>query len=173
MTGDPPAIKRQPSPNTARRSLVLPDEAATARLAARLSTRARRGDVFALWGDLGSGKTAFARAFLRARLDPQLEVPSPTFTLVQLYGGEAAGDVPVYHFDLYRIVAPDDAIELGIEDAFVDGISLIEWPQRLGRHLPPARLDIHLSFGERETVRHVTLDGGGEWPRRLAGALDD
>src|SRR5271170_7579662 len=111
----------------------LPDAAATAALAARLATLARPRDVVALRGTLGSGKTSFARGFIAARAGRALEVPSPTFTLVQTY------DLPagtIWHFDLYRLVRPDDAIELGIDEAFASGINLIEWPERLGDLLP-------------------------------------
>src|SRR5947207_3065485 len=94
---------------------VLPDPAATAALAGRVAPLARRGDVVALRGDLGSGKTAFARAFIAARAGRPVEVPSPTFTLVQTY---ELPDGAIWHFDLYRLERPDDAIELGIDEAF-------------------------------------------------------
>src|SRR5882762_7586612 len=103
-------------------AIDLPDETATAALGARIAAIARPGDVIALAGDLGAGKTTFARAFIRAR-GGSGEVPSPTFTLVQIY---ELPDGPVWHFDLYRLRHPDEAWELGIEDAFRDGISLIE-----------------------------------------------
>src|SRR5436190_21730406 len=96
-------------------TLHLPDEAATAELAARVAARAEPGDVIALRGDLGSGKTSFARAFIRARGDRDTEVPSPTFTLAQVYALEPAA---IWHFDLYRLASPEEAWELGIEDAF-------------------------------------------------------
>ena len=129
----------------AARALVvdLPDEAATAGLAARLAARARQGDVIGLQGELGSGKTTFARAFIRSLGDGREEVPSPTFTLVEIYA--CAGKPPVWHFDLYRLTAAEEAWELGIEEAFADGISLIEWPERLGGLLPPEHLLLALS----------------------------
>jgi|APTNR8051073442_1049403.scaffolds.fasta_scaffold07778_3 tRNA threonylcarbamoyladenosine biosynthesis protein TsaE len=161
-----------PIPIATDTRIELADEDATGRLAGRLAALARVGDVLALSGDLGTGKTAFARAFLRARYGRELEVPSPTFTLVQVYGAEGAG-VPVYHFDLFRIDHPDDAFELGIEDAFNGGVSLIEWPDRLGRWLPDVRLDLHLAFGDGPSARRATLSGGGDWPKRLAAHLDD
>jgi tRNA threonylcarbamoyladenosine biosynthesis protein TsaE len=123
--------------------LVLPDERATRSLAARIAARARPGDVIALSGPLGAGKTSFARAFIRARFGAAEEVPSPTFTLVETYSGEGP---PIWHFDLYRLDRPEDAWELGIEDAFAGGISLIEWPERLGALLPPGRLQVALAF---------------------------
>jgi tRNA threonylcarbamoyladenosine biosynthesis protein TsaE len=145
--------------------IELPDEAATAALAAAIATRARPGDVIALKGELGAGKTSFARAFIRARGSAE-EVPSPTFTLVQVY---EPGGAAVWHFDAYRLRDPEEAWELGIEDAFRDGISLIEWPERLGPLLPARRLEIALSAGARPQARRAVLDPGGDWARRLAG----
>jgi tRNA threonylcarbamoyladenosine biosynthesis protein TsaE len=143
----------------------LPDENATAAFAARVAALAAPGDVIALEGQLGAGKTTLARAFIRARGGDET-VPSPTFTLVQVY------DLPggaVWHFDLYRLRKPDEAWELGIEDAFRDGISLIEWPERLGRLLPVRRLDIALDLGLAPTARRATLSGSSDWTARLAG----
>lgn len=142
----------------------LSNEAATAALAARLAAIARPGDVIALRGELGAGKTAFARAFIRARNSADEEVPSPTFTLVQNY--EAAGGA-IWHFDLYRLTAADEIWELGIEEAFADGISLIEWPDRLGPLLPRHRLDITLEFGDQPESRRAVIDGAGTWCARL------
>lgn len=140
-------------------TLTLPDEAATARLAARLAAVAGPGDVIALRGDLGAGKTAFARAFVRARLDdPAAEVPSPTFTLVQVYDDPDC-DAGLRHFDLYRLEKPEDALELDLEDAFADGLSLIEWPERLGGYLPRRRLDLTLTIGPDGATRTATLSG--------------
>ncbi|MCA1908131.1 MAG: tRNA (adenosine(37)-N6)-threonylcarbamoyltransferase complex ATPase subunit type 1 TsaE, partial [Magnetospirillum sp.] len=124
----------------------LADEAATAALGHQLASLARPGDVIALHGTLGMGKSTLARAFIRALTSQDEDVPSPTFTLVQMYEG-ANGDL--WHFDLYRLDKPEDAFELGIEDAFVDGVSLIEWPDRLGRLMPRQRLEIHLHPGHK------------------------
>lgn len=145
--------------------IELPDEAATAALAVRIAGLARPGDVIALKGELGAGKTSFARAFIRAR-GCREQVPSPTFTLVQLY---EVGDATVWHFDGYRLRDPEEAWELGIEDAFRDGISLIEWPERFGRLIPARRLEITLAPGTTATARRATLDPGGDWTARLAG----
>jgi len=145
----------------------LPDESATEALAAGLAALARPGDVLALFGDLGTGKTVFARAFVRARGGGDEEVPSPTFTLVQTY--ELAGGT-VHHFDLFRLTAPEEAYELDIEEAFAEGISLIEWPDRLGPLLPPGRLEIHMAHGDGPTARRATLSGTADWPRRLREA---
>jgi tRNA threonylcarbamoyladenosine biosynthesis protein TsaE len=143
----------------------LPDEEATASLAARVAALARKGDVIALEGELGAGKTSFARAFIRARGGDEA-VPSPTFTLVQVY---EIGDAPIWHVDAYRLRDPDEAWELGIEDAFRDGISLIEWPERLGSLLPIRRLRIVLADAGSPNARRALLDPGDNWAERLAG----
>ena len=152
-------------------SFELPDEAATACLARSLAARARKGDVFALFGDLGSGKTAFARAFINALPAPggtapasPEEVPSPTFTLLQTYQRAPA---PVWHFDLYRVARPDEVYELGFEDALGEGIVLIEWPERLGPLLPAERLELRFDFAEHNQARRIALIGTGTWARRL------
>lgn len=147
-----------------RIELDLADEAATDRLAAELAGVARVGDVVALRGELGCGKTAFARAFIRARAERPEEVPSPTFTLVQTYDLDNGA---VYHFDLYRLNAVDEALELGIEEAFADGLSLIEWPERLGGFLPEKRIDVILAYAAKPEARHLTIIGHGDWPERL------
>lgn len=147
-------------------TVALADEAATAGLAARLAPLLRRGDVVALAGDLGAGKTSFARALLRA-LGHRGEVPSPTFTLVQVYELPCG---PVWHVDLYRLAAPDEALELGIEEAFAEAITLIEWPERLGALLPADRLDIALEFAGGD-ARRATISAGDSWHARVAPLL--
>lgn len=144
-------------------TLTLPDAAATGRLAARLAARARRGDAILLEGPLGAGKSTFARAFLRAASgDPALEVPSPTFTLVQGYDLPAG---PAFHFDLWRLDGPADLSELGWDEAR-EGIVLVEWPDRLGALRPDDALTIALAPGATEDARIATLAG---WPDRLGG----
>jgi tRNA threonylcarbamoyladenosine biosynthesis protein TsaE len=145
-------------------TINLPDEKATEAFAARLAAVARRSDVIALHGELGAGKTCLARAFIRARGGDE-NVPSPTFTLVQTY--ELPGGT-VWHFDLYRLRAPEEAWELGIEDAFHDGISLIEWPERLGALLPARCLVVSLDFAEMPGARRATLSANGAWTARLS-----
>jgi tRNA threonylcarbamoyladenosine biosynthesis protein TsaE len=148
----------------------LGDEAATVALAHRIAGVARAGDVIALSGDLGTGKTCFARAFVDAAVGDGEEVPSPTFTLVQTYESSAG---PIWHFDLYRLTRPDEAYELGIEEALAGGISLIEWPDRLAALLPTERLDIDLAYGAEPTARRARLIGHGSWAPRLADLLPD
>jgi tRNA threonylcarbamoyladenosine biosynthesis protein TsaE len=149
-----------------RFELPLADERATAALAARLAAVAAPGDVLALRGDLGSGKTSFARAFIRALGDPQEEVPSPTFSLVQTYDTTRG---TIWHFDLYRLQRPEEVLELGLEDALADGIVLIEWPDRLGGWLPRQRLDLTLAAGRDENARVAVLEASPGWGPRLAG----
>ncbi len=135
----------------------------TQRLAQELAALAAPGDVIALRGDLGMGKSAFARAFIQARAGVSIEVPSPTFTLVQAY------ELPsglISHFDLYRLRDASDAYELGLDDAF-GGIILIEWPERLGDGLPRNPLVISFLPGATADGRAITLEGGASWAGRL------
>jgi len=145
----------------------LPDEAATAGLAARVASCARIGDVIGLAGALGSGKTTFARGFIRAWGESADFVPSPTFTLVEVYA--FAGRPPVWHFDLYRLSAPEEAWELGIEDAFAEGVSLIEWPERPGPLLPADCLLLTLEEGRAPGGRRARLSFTARWAGRLEG----
>lgn len=151
-------------------ALALPDQAAVERLAAALAAVAQAGDVIALWGELGLGKTTFARAFIRARPGGGDigEVPSPTFTLVQVY---ALDGPSVWHFDLYRVKHPEEVWELGLEEALAGGIALIEWPDRAGPWLPEDRLDLELLPAPAAGARRVRLRPRGDagWNRRLAG----
>lgn len=152
-------------PVTESLTLALPDEAATARLAAVVARCARPGDVILLAGPYGAGKTAFARAFLRAATgDPDLIVPSPSFTLVQTY--TLPGGVEAWHYDLWRIAGADELAELGWDEARA-GIALVEWPERLGALAPAEALTIALAPVHSDPdARVATLSG---WPDRLAG----
>ena len=152
-----------------RIDIVLPSPAATDRLAAAVAGLARVKDIIALSGDLGAGKTHFARAFIRALAPDAGDVPSPTFTLVQSYAARTkAGPVEIWHFDLYRLKSAEEAYDLAIEEAFAEGISLIEWPGKLGSLLPRHRLDIALDILPDGNARHAVLSGGDGWRDRLA-----
>ncbi len=136
----------------------LPNPAATASLAARLARLARRGDAILLEGPLGAGKTTFARAFLRAATaDPALEVPSPSFTLVQTYETPLG---PIHHYDLWRLDGPAALPELGFEEALAD-IVVVEWPDRLGRYRPASALTLRFAM-TGDATRDVTLTGWDE-----------
>ena len=133
----------------------------TQKIAQEYAANLKRGDIIFLHGTLGMGKTAFARALIRALInDETLEVPSPTFTLLQTYDAPQA---PIYHFDLYRLEDPDEIFELGWEDALHEGITLVEWPERLGPYAPPKtnaqRLDITLSSVENNPdARQILIE---------------
>jgi tRNA threonylcarbamoyladenosine biosynthesis protein TsaE len=147
----------------------LPSEAATISIARRIAAVARSGDVIALKGDLGAGKTSFARGFIAGLTGRAEEAPSPTFTLVQTYDSDRG---TIWHFDLYRLSKPEDALELGLEDALADGIALIEWPERIAGLLPRQRLDLTLSFlDDDDGARHLHLAGHGDWAERLQAAV--
>ena len=135
------------------------NEDETAAAAAALALDLKPGDVLFLHGTLGMGKSVFARSLIRALLDdPALEVPSPTFTLVQVY--ETAG-FPVHHYDLYRIEDPEEIFELGWEDSLSGGITVVEWPERLGPYMNArgARrvLDIRIAGVENEPMQRKIL----------------
>jgi tRNA threonylcarbamoyladenosine biosynthesis protein TsaE len=141
--------------------MILHDLAATEILAQRLARLARPGDALLLSGPLGAGKSALARAFLRALLDdPALEVPSPSYTLVQSYAVPGGGQA--HHFDLYRLGGAEEVLELGWDEA-LEGIVLVEWPERLGALAPPGALRIALTPLD-EDGREATLTG---WEGRL------
>lgn len=150
-------------------AIDLPDEAATRHLGARLAQILRIGDVLALLGDLGAGKTTLARGLIQSLLGPDEPVPSPTFTLVQAYE-PASGGPAVYHFDLYRLSNAEELVELGWEDALTGGISLVEWPERAGDSLPETALWVELL--EHGDGRRAHLFGSSEWADRLEGHLD-
>ncbi len=144
------------------RKMPLGSEAETVALAQAMAARARAGDALLLSGNLGAGKSTFARAFIRARAgDASLDVPSPSFTLVQTY----ELDPPVTHFDLWRLTGPDDVAELGL-DAALAGIALIEWPDRLGPLAPREAITLALGWGEGNT-RTATASGPDALLERL------
>ena len=143
--------------------------AATIKLGAAIARLLRAGDIVALWGELGAGKTTLARALI-TQLGYAGEVPSPTFTLVQSYDLSPAA---VWHYDFYRIDDPDEIVELGFEEAMAETISLVEWPERMGPLLPADRLDVVLTYTGDDDNRRAVLRGHGGWQGRLAEAGDD
>ncbi len=143
-------------------SCVVPlvDLAATARLGARIAAGLHKGDVVALAGDLGAGKTTLARAILE-KLGVDERVPSPTFTLVQSY------DTPrliVRHYDLYRLKNPREMDELGLEEALDEGSALIEWPEQAGDRIPSDALHINLEMTDADQRRAV-VNGPARWAK--------
>lgn len=142
--------------------LSLNDPAATKRVGAKLAAILRAGDVVALYGGLGAGKTTLSRGVIQAALGEHIDIPSPTYNLVNVYEGAIA---PIWHFDLYRLNTVDEVFELGWDDTDT-GICLIEWPENAGAHLPNTRLDITLEI--RDDARTVQFTPHGEiWERRL------
>ncbi len=148
---------------------TLRGEAATARLAAALAPRLGPGDTLHLQGPIGAGKSALARALIRARLgDLQAEVPSPSFTLVQTYGeGEA-----IWHADLHRLRGPAEVEELGLLEAIGRALVLVEWPDRLGPLAPPDALRVELGHFADPSARSLVLAGPAPWAERLRGLAE-
>ncbi|MCB1681837.1 MAG: tRNA (adenosine(37)-N6)-threonylcarbamoyltransferase complex ATPase subunit type 1 TsaE [Rhodospirillales bacterium] len=121
------------------------NEAETEALARDFARGLQGGETLCLYGELGAGKSVFCRALIRTLCGhPEMEVPSPTFTLAQVYDGYPDQAFPVWHFDLYRLVSPEEVYEIGWEEAIGQALCLIEWPERLGRLLPSRRTDVTL-----------------------------
>ncbi|MBX7146623.1 MAG: tRNA (adenosine(37)-N6)-threonylcarbamoyltransferase complex ATPase subunit type 1 TsaE [Alphaproteobacteria bacterium] len=139
------------------------DSVSLKKFAQILALYVQKKDVIALYGDLGTGKTTFARAFIQALTDNQQDVPSPTFTLVQTYEIKQG---TIWHFDLYRLKSLDEAYQLNLEEAFHEGISLIEWPQRLENILPEYALKIYFNFNESSSTRKIKLYFNPYWISR-------
>ncbi|WP_138466863.1 tRNA (adenosine(37)-N6)-threonylcarbamoyltransferase complex ATPase subunit type 1 TsaE [Poseidonocella sp. HB161398] len=150
-------------------TLRLPAPDDTEALARRLAPRLGAGDVLALSGPIGAGKSTFARALIKHLLAAEgldEDVPSPTFTLVQSY---QAGALEIWHCDLYRLTHADEVLELGLEAAFDDALCLVEWPDRLGEDLPAAALALDFAPEAAGEARALTLtwsDAG--WGPRLS-----
>lgn len=146
----------------------------TAALAAEIAPVLVPGDTLLLSGDLGSGKTHFARALIRARLGPAEEVPSPSFTLVQSYD---APEAEIWHADLYRLTHPDEVVELGLWEAFAEAICLVEWPERLAPDWPDGAVFLRIEAPDPASApdrRRLILSAapGGPLAQRLAALLD-
>lgn len=143
-------------------------EAETEALGERLAPRLRAGDVLALYGDLGTGKTTLVRGLARGLGSPD-PVASPTFVLMHLYEGR----LPLYHFDAWRLSGPQDLEAIGAEDYLEgDGVAVVEWSERAEGLLPAERLDIRLERGPGEEERQVRLVGRGRRGAELMEGLE-
>ncbi len=141
---------------------------ATAVLAKMLAAHVKPGDVIALIGPLGAGKTTFARGFIQAFFKEEEIVPSPTFTLVQHYD---TTEFSIQHFDLYRIETKEELREIGLEDALEESVCLVEWPEIAQEYLPKDTLMLELTYGERENERVAMLSGSPRWDDVLNNAI--
>lgn len=138
------------------KEIIIKDEQMMADFSAEFALTLKNGDVITLTGDLGAGKTSFARALIQSVIGHDIEVPSPTFTLVQTYDFP---DFPVYHFDLYRLDTAEDVLEIGWEEALAEGVVIVEWPDRAGIYLPQTRIDITIKFGNAgENSRIISIN---------------
>lgn len=148
----------------------LADAEATTALGRAVAPRLEPGEAVLLYGPLGMGKSTLARGLIRALAGEDEDVPSPTFTLVQFY----ETDPPIAHFDLYRLTRPEEAFEIGLDEALDVGAALIEWPERLGddpaRALGPDRLTIVLE--DRGEGRHATVSGAGAWAMKINAVVE-
>lgn len=152
------------------RHITLTSPDATARLAATLAPLLGCGDVLLLSGGIGAGKTHFARALIQSLLPLPEDVPSPTFTLVQVYD---TPEFEIWHSDLYRLSHPDEVVELGLPDAFESALCLVEWPDRLGDLAPRSALSLTFALDPAEETRQLTIDWSApEWAARLEEVLD-
>jgi tRNA threonylcarbamoyladenosine biosynthesis protein TsaE len=156
------------------KTYALPDSRATHALGMTFGRMAQAGDFIALYGDLGAGKTTFARGFVEGFLGAPHETPSPTFTLVQRYTQPDAivntqAGLDLFHFDLYRLNDPEEIWELGWEDIGA-GLALVEWPDRAGDYLPKDRLDIRFLFEGEGRMVHAYSSQASLWKDRLDGA---
>ncbi len=145
--------------------LSLPNIESVSALGSYIYKTSAVGTAITLSGEIGVGKTTLARSIIHAALGEEEEVPSPTFTLVQTY--ETLSGINIWHFDLYRLVHPEDSFELGIEEAFANGISLVEWPERLGSLWPPHRLEVMMALTGWHEGRQASLQGHGWWKARM------
>ena len=133
---------------------ISKNEKETMQIAAQLAKKVKLGTVCLLYGTLGAGKSAFCRGFIQSLCPDVQDVPSPTFTILQTY--EAEG-FDIYHFDMYRLKREEEAFEIGIDDAFFEGVSLIEWPEKINSLLPKNSIKITILIQEDQT-RLITIE---------------
>ncbi|WP_294227805.1 tRNA (adenosine(37)-N6)-threonylcarbamoyltransferase complex ATPase subunit type 1 TsaE [uncultured Shimia sp.] len=149
------------------RTITLNSPPETQALAVQIGATLTIGDVLLLEGPIGAGKTHFARSLIQALLPVQEDVPSPTFTLVQVYDGPES---EIWHADLYRLSAPDEVVELGLTDAFEEAICLVEWPDRLAELAPENALHLQFEVSELAEQRRLTLSwASSSWSKKLKG----
>jgi tRNA threonylcarbamoyladenosine biosynthesis protein TsaE len=129
-------------------------------LAGKIASLANIGDIILLKGELGSGKTSFAKYFINSISKHDQNVTSPTFNILQIYDCE---NFSAWHYDFYRIETEEEIVNLGLDDAFSNGVSIIEWPEKIRSFLPQASLEIHFSFTEKHNSRLLTISGSEKW----------
>lgn len=146
---------------------ICATEADTIKLGEKLAAFAKQGDVFAMFGTLGMGKSVLSRAFIKSLTGAE-EVPSPTFTLVQSY---EADNFEIYHYDLYRIKSAEEIFELGMEEALYEGVCLIEWPEKMGGYLPHNAFIVSINpFG---SGRKITIENKDIVKQKRLATLND
>ena len=145
-------------------------ETDTALLGAKLAPIMKKGDVIALEGPLGSGKSVLARGFIRSLCGQDTIVTSPTYNLVQVY---VCSVFEVWHCDLFRLEEKDEIFEVGLDEAFENAVTIIEWPSQLGCWLPDRRLRISFKGEELDGARCIVFEGNSRWQMRLEGWLSN
>ena len=146
---------------TNKKSFICKNENDTKKLASLIADICHKGDVFALYGTLGTGKSTFSRYFIQHFMG-NIDVPSPTFTLVQTY---SADDFDIYHYDMYRLKQPDEAYELGIDEAFYNAVNLIEWPENIERLLPKYTWRINIAAKESHRIFEIITSNEEQFNR--------
>ncbi|MDO5756442.1 MAG: tRNA (adenosine(37)-N6)-threonylcarbamoyltransferase complex ATPase subunit type 1 TsaE [Rhodobacterales bacterium] len=143
----------------------------TCAVAGRLAPLLVPGDVLLLSGEIGAGKTHFARCVIQTLLPVPEDVPSPTYTLVQTYSGRGT---EIWHADLYRLSDPNEIFELGLMDAFASAICLVEWPDRLGDLAPGGALHLTVTAPAEADIRRLSFKWSDpKWTERIEDALND
>lgn len=151
-------------------SFILSSLKSTNSLAEKIAEKTNKGDVICLYGELGVGKTAFAKAFINHFFEKPQKVTSPTFNILQIYKSKK---VKLSHYDLYRVKAQNEVIELGIDESFNEGITLIEWPEVIQDLLPKNRIEVKLSYSPNDKDnRIVSITGYGFWSTIIKDMFD-